>query len=470
MKVMKYAGIAFLCGLISLGVSVQAAPSLKSMSDEELAQTQGQGLMNLSYLAPTDAGNYESGNNIGFYKLGMEAEVELNANIKKLQLGCGGVNGANGCDIDIDNLSLSGNFDTREGRASSSAKLINPFIEFAIKDPNSASTREVTGFRVSAERATGLLTAGTENSTTPNGINSLSGYIKVQSDSSGLIKGLASTSAGFFDAGVYQVYGTLQALGLGGAAEVDFKTVGGGFNIPAMNNLPFQAAGLTVNGKRISALPIYTTIAVPSIKLDPSYPSSGQVTYNTNTPPNPTGVQTQGGPVVAEVTECRGVACLVAQSGDRFNNVQLIGDITGINADVTINQSLGYIHSLPINSPFYLGLQKQNLRWPGTNSDDTAQRGWWLSLSDPVNLGSVIPVQKIDISPLFPQIASAVSNYLSSNPAQTSDLDGLLLGQQLDVQVGTLNLSGSPLTLVLSDLQLAGQNFAANCYGSLTFC
>ncbi|MDC5073058.1 hypothetical protein NRA08_18460, partial [Acinetobacter baumannii] len=117
--------------------------------------------------------------NVGFYKLGLEAELEINANIRKLQLGCGGVNGAGGCDIDFDNVSLSGVADTREGRVASDAQLTNPFLEFAIKNPNSASTREVAGIRLSAEAVEGLLTIGTENSATPNGINSLSGYMVV---------------------------------------------------------------------------------------------------------------------------------------------------------------------------------------------------------------------------------------------------------------------------------------------------
>lgn len=81
---------------------------LTELSDQEMSKVEGQALMSLSYLAPTDATNKMSADNIGFYKLGMEAEIELNANIKKLQLGCGGANGAGACDIDIDNLSVSG--------------------------------------------------------------------------------------------------------------------------------------------------------------------------------------------------------------------------------------------------------------------------------------------------------------------------------------------------------------------------
>lgn len=133
-------------------------------------------------------------------------------NIKKLQLGCGGRNGP-GCDIDLDNVSLSGNpgitgnpatdagsDQNRTNRVGSSAKLTNPFIEFAIKNPGSAATREMIGFRVSSEKAQGLLTIGTENSAVPNGVNALSGYIPVRSDSSGKIKGVVETAPSYFDA------------------------------------------------------------------------------------------------------------------------------------------------------------------------------------------------------------------------------------------------------------------------------
>lgn len=150
--------------------SAYAASTLVPMSDSELSATRGQALMSMSYIAPTDSANLEklrdNNSNVGFYKLGLDADLELNANIKKLQLGCGGANGAGACDIDIDNLSLSGLSDTNDGRASSSAKLTNPFIEFAIKNPNSASTREVAGVRLSAESIQGLLTFGSENSAT----------------------------------------------------------------------------------------------------------------------------------------------------------------------------------------------------------------------------------------------------------------------------------------------------------------
>ena len=115
-KIIKIAKLAFICtGLFSSihsFASTLHSESLIQLNDAELSDVSGQALMSLSYIAPNDSINNMQGQDVGFYKLGLEAELDLNANIKKLQLGCGGVNGAGGCDIDIDNLSLSGIADT----------------------------------------------------------------------------------------------------------------------------------------------------------------------------------------------------------------------------------------------------------------------------------------------------------------------------------------------------------------------
>ena len=153
--------------LASLITSSIAIPSLShamvAMDDDSLSDVSGQALLSMEYNAGYNVIDAKGQNvdqtNLGFYKLGLEAEMEINANIKKLQLGCGGVNGIGKCDIDIDNISLSGlqgaNY-TSDDRAASSALITNPFVEFAIKNPKSASTREVLGFRLSAEKIAGL--------------------------------------------------------------------------------------------------------------------------------------------------------------------------------------------------------------------------------------------------------------------------------------------------------------------------
>lgn len=159
------------------------------MSDHDLSDATGQALLSLSYISPTDQGN--PNNNIGFYRLGMEADLEINANINKMQLGCGGVNGADGCDIDLDHVRLTGMVDTGTVDAGPTSSFLakNPFLEFAIKNPDSASTREIAGFRLGFLEAFGKLTIGEPNNyngqnlsftknndpNTHTGINSLSG-------------------------------------------------------------------------------------------------------------------------------------------------------------------------------------------------------------------------------------------------------------------------------------------------------
>ena len=507
-----------------LSVALYSLPvwSMTIMNDGELSTVDGQSLVALSYLAPTDTGNFESAKNLGFYKLGIEATVEANLNIKKLQLGCGGANGPGACDIDIDNLSLSGNSATNTGRVQSDAKLENPFFQFAIKNPNSASTREVVGFRVSAERVTGLLTTGTENSTVPNGINTISGFMRVQSDSTGYVYGKANTMARTFQTipnanyvvdGVpvtynNQVFGKIDS---GVGAIYDFKTTGGGMNVPAMNNIPFIRPGIVINESRKSTLPLAATLTVPPIKSEyrntAGYPSAGTVVYHNpvETPIDwaftvPQEARTEGGPLTAQIIGCSGgFGCTLGSIagvnvGDTLQNNFMKASITGIKANVTIQQDLGYIHSLPINSPFYLSLQAEDMRWPGTYSGanpertrvdgsidisqpatvtDTAKKGWWMSFADPINLGGVDPVQQVDIAPLFPQLAQSLSTYITANPASmtfTSLVNAILGTGDITIDAGTIDLSGSPLSLTLRDLQLSGQNFVPNCYGTLKFC
>ena len=186
----------------------QTALALEELGDQQLSEVTGQALLQMGKTE-------ESG--FTFYKAGLDAELELNLNIAKLQLGCGGANGP-GCDIDIDHLSLSGDC---ANRPDCSALMVRPFFEFAIKNDDSRTLREISGIRLSSEQAFGMLTAGLENSATPNGINSLSGYMTAQSGQggcqtySGCVNGYARTVAAYYDAAAYPLEARLQALGGG---------------------------------------------------------------------------------------------------------------------------------------------------------------------------------------------------------------------------------------------------------------
>lgn len=531
--------------------SAYASDTLHSLSDSEMSATTGQALMSMSYISPTDAANLDavrtglkdpSNNGVGFYRLGMEAELELNLNVKKLQLGCGGRNGV-GCDIDLDNVSLSGNpgitgnpateadsATNRTNRVGSSAKLTNPFIEFAIKNPGSAATREMVGFRVSSEKAQGLLTIGTENSAVPNGINALSGYIPVRSDSSGKIKGVIETAPSYFDASdpYNRISGTLQAKALGlTVATAKFHLDKGGFWIPGFKNVGFEIPGFTIKGNRMpTVLSLNPIVQLPDLVMGRDFNNNNcsgvcndygltsgfgvkpTYTLNSNTISDGNGnvltynnggwtqVGVQGGVLTpdqanndtniqhslrARVDSCSGIGCIVAGSS-YFTN--LYTRVRNVTANVTVNQPLGLIHSLPLNSGASLSLQSQNILWPGQPSDDITEPGWWLSIKDGVDLGTIVPTTPVDLCEgttavpqqcVHPQIAQQVTNFLAGTTLTTNDLGALISGDSaLGVKVGPTGASGgiglSSLGLTVNGLTLGNQYFTPNCYGNLKFC
>lgn len=255
-----------------------------SLSDAELEQTQGQALFNLSYLAPGQSGNpYSAGSNIGFYTFGMEAEVSINANIKRLQVGCGGVNGSGACDLDIQNFSLGCIADVNDNcitlpktdsrqpdgvvqetvagdKAQSKMKnftITNPFYQFAIRNPNSASTREIIGMRIGGAQVSGPMSFGS--------LTSFSGYLTGLANLT-LTGAPASTHPGGVTptcqapdncttAGGRARYQTGYALGLpnddipvlGGIATTQYKDVTVNYTSQSRTGL-----GVVVNGNRVT--------------------------------------------------------------------------------------------------------------------------------------------------------------------------------------------------------------------------
>jgi len=99
-----------------------------------------------------------------FYRIGLDGELQLNLNVSKLQLGCGGINdhlsGHAGCDIDIDYLSLMGRNGTDIGDPVSPFTLDRPYIEFAVKNDDSTTLREIAGIKIGAQSADGAISAG----------------------------------------------------------------------------------------------------------------------------------------------------------------------------------------------------------------------------------------------------------------------------------------------------------------------
>ncbi|CAB1216195.1 hypothetical protein [Acinetobacter bouvetii] len=173
---MKKIILATIAALVLVLGMTKMSYAMTTLDDESLSDVTGQALFSL--VKETD-----STQGLDFFKLGLQAELSLNTNIKSLQLGCGGDNGAGGCDIDISNLSFgcvtgsSGSCitlgSTQDTVANQTALkdfvLTNPFFQFAIKGGSSAATRQVVGVRLGAEKAEGPMSIGT--------LNSFSGYL-----------------------------------------------------------------------------------------------------------------------------------------------------------------------------------------------------------------------------------------------------------------------------------------------------
>lgn len=407
-------------------VNAQVNQTMKRLSDRELSDINGQALLSLAYIAPNDSSNKMAGKGVGFYKMGLEADLELNANIKKLQLGCGGVNGAGGCDIDIDNLGLSGISETRDGRAGSSAKFTNPFLEFAIKNPNSSSTREVIGLRLSAEKVLGLLTLGDENSNMPNGINSLSGVLKIKSTT-----GLATTQSRSmtFDDTNMSMEGRIKLLG--SFISPGFRTNDYNLNLQSAN-ADLIINGTTITGTRMSSAKLTGTAVIEDINFAGNINARLKVPFASYFP----------------------------------LGIEASGNISGLRANLDINQKLGFIHKLSLNNPFSLSLQSNPVHWPGT--EFLANRGWWLAIEDQVDIGQLNPSNPIEVTnDILKQVVPNINNYLTQNPP--SCFIGSCIGLGLDI--GQIDLSSAnPLYFPIKDLKLATQNFAPNCYGNLKFC
>ncbi|WP_436898987.1 hypothetical protein [Acinetobacter gyllenbergii] len=446
-----------------LNFAYATTSTLKSMTDSELSEAAGQALMSMSYISPTDLANREAqrsggDNTIGFYKLGLEAEMELNVNIKSLQLGCGGVNGAGGCDIDIDYISLSGlgnsatsNTDSAEDRAArvgSSAVLSNPFIEFAIKNPDKASTRQVVGLNLSAEKALGLITFGLENGPEKSGINSLSGYMEIAATTGvANVNGFGNSQvAGEADRGTLNqsdgynpITGKICSTPLLCIPTINFTTNSYALNLrdkaTGSNILKGDLAigQQAITGKRINTANLAATARVRDIDLSGNIEARVEGVYDLNK--------------------------------------QVTGTIQNLLVDVAISENLGYFHKADLNgTAASLSLQSQNIQW--TNNKSVSQNGWWLEFTNPIDIGFIEPVFNVDIpKATLNEALAQVSQYLNDHPINCGALGALncLLGDT--VPVGTVNLINAPRPQMgLTDLQLATQNFTPNCYGSLKFC
>ena len=460
--------------MVSMFGALTTGHAMTVLSDQELSDVDGQALLNLQ-------NTYDGTQGLNFHKMSIQALMELNANIKTLQLGCGGSKGA-GCDIDISNIALSGLttsldslgnpvFDA-SGRAATSASITNPFLEFAIKG-DSAATREVVGFRVGAEQIVGLLTLGTDNVQNPtDGIKSFSGYMKMAQT-----QGEAQTEAAKFGlTNDQKISGNLRAL----LQTRRFTSKPGeeghtGITVPSMR-VNFTMPETMVSGSRMTSANV--TGIRSSIARIPLAAGSADKPLPTTVVDVPNWSNDQ---LYVEFPALIDLG--LAQLGTHAFFKMLPGSsLDNLNLDITFNQALNMIHNIPLNGTGgYLSLQSQNVKWQGADAADIAQAGWWMSFKDPIQLGYLRTQDKVDISYVLPQVATAITDFLvqPGNLIDVNVVEALAstlvkepVQRELNINVGgfTSYNGGRPATLTLQNQLLQNQKVTTNCFGSHKFC
>jgi len=484
-----------------------SAFAMVEMKDEQLADVTGQALLQMG---KTDGqGAYSD---VTFYKAGLDAALELNMNIENLQLGCTADDFGTGqnCDIDIRNFSLSGlpsafstdpntsgspDYSLDGGRPATSAMLTRPFFEFAINNDDSKTLREVVGIRLGAESMLGMLSTGLENNTTPSasdGIQSLSGYMQI-AGTTGEVN-TAQTTFGANSVNCVPLSGVSNCQSLGGKVDTilgqrwfrSLPTDGdtSGITVPSLN-VGFDLPAFTVTGKRLTeAVAENVTANIPWLPIAPAgdcpaayaaecAAANAQIAGVDFSDDLLRVLLTETGNSTTWEDDClRVFFCVVSNSNFAMADGSAITDL---DLNITFKQALSMFHNIPLEGTgFYLSLQqKETLRWPGANADDIAQKGWWMSFAEPVQLGYLEAQQEVDVSDVLPQVAASVTNsLLAGDPIDVSGLGDSwtaitngILRKQLQISV-----AGQTASLTLENQQLKSQHVTPNCWGSSTFC
>ena len=114
--------------------------------------------------------------------------------------------------------------------------------------------------------------------------------------------------------------------------------------------------------------------------------------------------------------------------------------------------------------------------WPGGSVANPATRGWFMSVADPVNLGSLSTPAGFaaDISGSNANVVTVLSNYFNANPLQLTFAQavGGIIGAHINPNVGTLDFTTySAVGIALTNLPLGpSQTPVPNCYGTYKFC
>lgn len=172
--------LALAFAAFSLLAAGEASAQMRALSDSEMSTVSGQGLFAVSNT---------SYNGFDFTRIGLDADVALNANLANLRLGeynYGPRNGS-GADLDISALRF-GRSDG--GEAARLVHITNPYFEFVYRNtgaPGTAGQREVVGMRLGFDGIAGDI--GMK-------IATLSGAMRIDAGALGAIDSMNDTGGG----------------------------------------------------------------------------------------------------------------------------------------------------------------------------------------------------------------------------------------------------------------------------------
>jgi hypothetical protein len=124
--------------VLGLIAAPSASAQMKPLSDTELSSVSGQGMFTVSN---------SSYNGFDFTRIGLDADVTLNANLSNIRLGQTNYAQRNGTGADIDIGTL--NFGRSDGTAANRlVQITNPYFEFVYQNDATSGQRQIVGMRL----------------------------------------------------------------------------------------------------------------------------------------------------------------------------------------------------------------------------------------------------------------------------------------------------------------------------------
>lgn len=211
------------------------------IDDEALADVWGQALFTL---------NNTSENGYDFSRITINADIQLNANLGGIRLGEYTYSSRNGTGADIDISRLS--FGSLDGSAASrgTVSITNPYIEFVYKGTDEA-TREVVGMRLGFGGISGNVGLVMNSVSGALLINTASGNIDSNNDTTGLGKRWDGATCGTASCAVNfaQISGVTAGNASGASRDFFLSILKSNVTFPAINGVvtPEAMAGFWLN-------------------------------------------------------------------------------------------------------------------------------------------------------------------------------------------------------------------------------